>query len=202
MTTPSPSTMAVLRSSFPEGLDPEALFPPGTELRPIGSPGDLDVDPGFSSVVAYSDASTVADCPAFRFLRTLRVSRTLPEKVRSIPVAILSPQSLETLLRGEPQFLAFVSPGTGLVRLPCPPDDLAGRITDFGPADSSTLADYFDLAGRLALLRHQARHDLANALGPRVLIQSAAASGALSVPRLVATRARIDRGRPPSERVE
>jgi CheY-like chemotaxis protein len=186
----NPAHFAVVAGLFPPETPAVAFFPHGTALHTLQLDAEL-AGAEVAAVVLFSDSAAAEDCGALRFLQRLRTNSSLPETVRSIPVLVLSPHSLETLLHLDPRFLAFASPAVALVTVPCAPEAVLARAGNVPHAKTADVARYLNLEGRLARLRHLARHELANALGPRVLLASAVAAGAVTSDRANSARAAI-----------
>jgi hypothetical protein len=181
--SPPPCLLAAVADTFPPACRPEALLPPDAVVRPVSTPEDLRNLAGVEAVVLYATGVSAPSCPAARFLERLRLLPTLPDETRALPALILGELSAEQLLRLDPRFLVLLSPGSRYIAAPFTPDRVAEALELCAPAEWGSLAAYLDIPGRLSRLRSQARHGIANYLGPHTLLASACAAGAIPTGR-------------------
>lgn len=176
-------SVAIVTTTFPSDFLQGKILPEDFDCRLVPGVHELASGPTVSSVILFAEATSGVTCPALQQLQHLRTSSVLPASLRNIPVLILSDYTAEDLLRFDPSFLPFVSPGTALLSPPFTRQRIAESLRRIKPADSAAVVRYIDVEGQLAKLRDRARHRVANALGPHVLVESARAAGAISAER-------------------
>ncbi len=176
-------TVAIVTTSFPAELNFDAILPEGVQGHRVAGVRELGAEPAVSAVLLFAGSTSGATCPALHELLLLRTSRAIPASLRNTPAFILSDYSAEDLLRFDPAFLPFVSPGTAVLSPPFTRQRLAEGLGGIGPASPGEVVRYLDIEGQLANLRDRARHRVANALGPQVLTESARAAGVINADR-------------------
>lgn len=189
--------LACVTTTFPDGALPQELLPEGTTLHSVSKVEGLAAGEPASAVLLFAGSSSGVACPALQQLHRLRTSSALSAEARSSPVLILSDYSAEDLLRLDPSFLPFVSPGTVVLSPPFSKERVHEALRRVRPADPETVTRYLDIEGQLAKLRDRARHRVANALGPQVLVESARAGGAMNADRAEQVSSRLARLGPP-----
>ena len=104
---------------FEEAVPPEFLLEEsladGFDLQTVPGLFQLKNISGPSIVLMYSDQIFAAQCPAVRLLTRLRTLRELDKDIRSLPVIIVGMYKSDFLLRQDPGFLVFFSPGVRYV---------------------------------------------------------------------------------------
>jgi hypothetical protein len=191
-------TVAIVTAGFPSELNLDALLPAGVQCRQTAGVRELSgSDAALSAVVLFADATSGVACPALHEFLLLRTSGAIPASLRSIPALIMSDYPTEDLLRLDPAFLPFASPGTTVLGPPFTRNRVEEALQRLRPAELETIVRYLDIDGQLAKLRARARHRVSNALGPQVLVASARAGGAISAERAQQVCERIARAGAP-----
>jgi len=178
-TVQSQPTLVVFVDSFPVDCRPEDCLSPDLVYREVHDIASLSAVENVTAVVLYSHVAVAGECLAVRFLERLRTSRNLPVVTRQSPVVVLGEASAESRLRADSAFLVLLSPGVEYVSAPFSHCQVRAALEKARCADLSQFARYMDVESRLVRLRHSARHGLANALGPHVLLSSGLSAGVL-----------------------